>query len=63
MRITKSRAYKDSERALAAAKTQEDVTNVTKAARFKLSEGEFGHFLKKVLSRRDELRKKEDAEA
>lgn len=55
MRVFKSRAYKDAERALLATSTQVEVDAVTAAAKLKLSAGEFEHFVKKVLSRRDEL--------
>lgn len=55
MRITKSRAYKDSERVLSSANTQQDVDNVVKAAKQRLKDKEFGHFLKKVLDKRREL--------
>ena len=55
MRVFKSRAYKDAERALLATSTQVEVDAVTAAAKIKLTPGEFGHFLKKVRARREEL--------
>ena len=55
MRVFKSRAYKDAERALLAASTQVEVDAVVSAARIRLKPGEFGHFLKRVRARREEL--------
>jgi len=55
VRITKSRTYKDCERALAAAKTQEDVSGVVMIAKANLNDKEFGHFLKKVADKRREV--------
>ncbi len=55
MRITKSRTYKNCERALAAAKTQEDVSGVVMIAKANLNDKEFGHFLNKAADRRQKL--------
>jgi hypothetical protein len=55
MRIKKSRPYKEAEMALAAASSHSEVTAVVIAAQKKLNAGEFGHFLRKVTSRRAQL--------
>jgi len=55
MRVFKSRAYKDAERALLATARQVEVDAVVSAARVRLKPGEFGHFLKRVRARREEL--------
>ena len=52
MRIFKSKAYRSAERDLSAAQTQEQVTTVRDQARTALKPKEFGHFLRKVTSRR-----------
>lgn len=55
MRIFKSRACRHAERALSAARTQEELDVVRNSARVQLKPKEFGHFLKKLAARRQEL--------
>jgi hypothetical protein len=55
MRIFKSKAYRHAERALSTAQTQEQVDIVRANARTTLIAKEFGHFLKKVSARRQQL--------
>lgn len=55
MRIFKSPAYRNAERALKAARTQEELDVVRDSARVQLKPKEFGHFLKKLAARRQEL--------
>lgn len=55
MRVFKSKPFRHAERALRAAQTQEQVDIVRANARTTLTEKEFGHFLKKVSARRQQL--------
>lgn len=55
MRIFKSKPYRHAERALKAARTQEQVDIVRANAHVSLTVKEFGHFLKKVDARRQQL--------
>lgn len=55
MRIFKSKPYRHAERALRAAQTQEQVDIVRANAHVSLTAKEFGHFVKKVAARRQQL--------
>lgn len=56
MRVFKSKPYRHAERALSAARTQEQVDIVRANAHAALTEREFGHFVKKVTARRQEIK-------
>ena len=53
--IFKSKPYRHAERALSAAKTQEQVDAVRNSARTALNAKEFGHFVKKIADHRQKL--------
>ena len=55
MRIFKTPACRHAEHALSAARTQEELDVVRNSARIQLNPTEFGHFLKKLADRRQEL--------
>lgn len=55
VRIFKSKPYRHAERALSAARTQEQVDIVRANAHAALTEREFGHFVKKVTAHRQKL--------
>ena len=55
MRLFKSKAFRHAEHALKAARTMDEVDVVRNAARAAMKPGEFGHFLKKIAARRQQL--------